>query len=206
MTSVASLSHNWQAASVALREPQTENGLTLLNTGHPCDALISLVVPNPYWAEKDLRDLAKFGQMQAYVVTESVALAIGSKPGPVEGFCQVALLKKPVSLSYETFLQRWLGDHTQVAIETQSTFGYRQNIVAFSLPLAAQGQSPWPIMDAIVEENFPANALGNAEVFFDAVGDAQQLLRNQDRMNESCQRFIDFENFDCVPMSQTILK
>jgi len=50
---------------------------------------------------------------------------------------QVVLLRKPPRLSHEQWLEIWLGSHTQVAIDTQSTFGYRQNVIVRPLTFAA---------------------------------------------------------------------
>ena len=49
------------------------------------------------------------------------------------GFANVALLRRPDDLDEETWLPRWHVDHTPVAIETQSTFGYTQNAVVRAL-------------------------------------------------------------------------
>jgi hypothetical protein len=80
----------------------------------------------------------------------------------------------------------WLGQHTAVAVETQRTLFYNQNVVVRAL---TEDAPPW---DAIVEERFPAAALQSREVYFDAVGDPARLEANMARMAESCGRFIDF--------------
>ena len=73
-------------------------------------------------------------QLAAYLVTESVPL-----PAPLElgsrttGLANVALLRRPAELDQASWLQRWQHDHTPVAIETQSTFGYTQNAVVRAL-------------------------------------------------------------------------
>ena len=200
-----SLSVSWKRASVTLRDHSNEGGLTLINTGHPCDSLISFVTNDLSKSSHTIQSFAELGATQSYVASQSEPLEVTSKVDRVDGFCQVAFIKRPKDLSRTEFLSCWLEQHTQIAINTQSTFGYRQNIINFALPLSA-GELEWPLMDAIVEENFPAAALDNAEVFFDAVDDPERLQLNQSKMNDSCQQFIDFQNFDCVPMSQFILK
>ena len=47
----------------------------------------------------------------------------------VHGFCQVAFLQRPERLMKEEWLSIWQQSHTQVAIKTQSTFAYRQNLI-----------------------------------------------------------------------------
>ena len=58
----------------------------------------------------------------------------------------------PTDLDVETWFTRWHVDHTPVAIETQSTFGYTQNAVVRALTPDAPG------IAAIVEELFPIEA------------------------------------------------
>lgn len=143
-------------------------------------------------------------RMAGYLVTESEPIvntkhvvAVGQR---TPGMSQVVLLQKPPRLDYEHWLEIWLGSHTQVAIETQSTFGYRQNVVVRRLTYAA------PPYDAIVEENFPEAAMTDRMVFYDSVGDKEKFKERLQRMVESCQRFIDFNKMDCTPTSEYIMK
>ncbi len=143
-------------------------------------------------------------RLAGYLVTESEpivntrhAVADGQR---TPGMCQVAILKKPPRLSYEHWLEIWLGSHTQIAIDTQSTFGYRQNVIVRPLTYAA------PPYDAIVEESFPAEAMTDQAVFYDAVGDDAKRRQNRKAMNESCTRFIDFDKIDVVPMSEYVMR
>ena len=85
---------------------------------------------------------------------------------------------------------------TPVAIETQSTFEYRQNVVVRAL---TPGARPY---DAIVEECFPPQAMDNPQAFFDAVGDEQKFQRNLDRMMASVGRFLDLGTIDVLATSQ----
>jgi hypothetical protein len=142
--------------------------------------------------------------MAGYLVTESEPIvntkhvvAVGQR---TPGMSQVVFLQKPPRLSYEHWLEIWLGSHTQVAIETQSTFGYRQNVIVRRLTYAA------PPYDAIIEENFPEGAMTDRMVFYDSVGDKEKLKERLQRMVESCQRFIDFDKMDCTPTSEYIMK
>jgi len=83
-------------------------------------------------------------------------------------------------------LDIWLNSHTTVAVETQSTTTYTQNIITRALSPAA------PVWDAIVEETFPHAALADRHIYFATGGDAQILTHHETRMAESCARFIDF--------------
>lgn len=140
----------------------------------------------------------------AYLVTESqpiVNTRYPPKPGErTEGFAQVALLQRPPRLSYEHWLEIWLGSHTQVAIETQDTFLYVQNVVTRALTFDA------PRYDAIVEEGFPPAAFGNPHAFYGAAGDEEKFLRHRTIMRDSSKRFIDLNRLDVVQTSQYVIK
>ena len=147
---------------------------------------------------------ASVARMAGYLVTESEPIVNTRHVVPdgrrTPGMCQVVALGKPPRLSYEHWLEIWLGSHTQVAIDTQSTFGYRQNVIVRPLTYAA------PPCDAIIEEHFPAEAMTDQSVFYDAVGDDAKRKANRKAMNESCARFIDFDKIDVLPMSDYIVK
>ncbi|NND83307.1 MAG: hypothetical protein HKN50_12840 [Gammaproteobacteria bacterium] len=175
-------------------------------TEHPADAVLSLWSDNPYQLQAILNAASELGDCQAYSVVEYTAIACALNPGRIEGMCQMAFIRKPAPQPRPEWLAAWLGDHTQIAIDTQANFGYRQNVVAVALPLKQSKQPPWPLMDAIVEENFPAIAMTSREAFFDAIDDPEKFEQHQQAMMQSCARFIDFEAFDCVPMSQYIVK
>ena len=63
-----------------------------------------------------------------YLVTESVPIVNTTQTAPVgertPGINTIAFLEKPDSMTYEAWLNQWQGHHTQVAIDTQSTFLY----------------------------------------------------------------------------------
>ena len=59
---------------------------------------------------------------------------------------------------------------------------------------------------AIIEENFPEAAIHSRIAFYDA-GEDKDLYKAREReMAESCARFIDFDNMDCLPMSEYIMQ
>jgi EthD domain len=140
-------------------------------------------------------------RVAAYLVTESVPLhrpraEIGQR---TPGLANVALLRRPDRLDRATWLTRWQRDHTSVAIETQSTFGYTQNVVVRALTPDA------PVLAGIVEELFPAEAITDLRAFFGAADDADLQHRMQ-RMIDSTSAFGANENVDTVPTSRYILK
>lgn len=139
-----------------------------------------------------------------YLVTESEPLGNQRPPaGPgarTDGFTQVAFLQRPARLERAAWLARWHDHHTEVALSTQSTFAYRQNLVVDALHDDA------PPVDAIVEESFPIEALTDWYVFYDAVGDDARFSANVEAMLASITTFLDFESgVDVLPTSQYVL-
>jgi hypothetical protein len=169
--------------------------------GQPPEALISFWLDSAQrreTAETLLRQNSE--RMSGYLVTESEPLRntrhhthAGER---TPGMNQVVLLRKPDRLTREQWLDVWLNSHTHVAIETQATFGYRQNIVVHALTPNALP------LDAIVEENFPPEAMTSGHAFYNAVGNDALYKENQKKMFASVQRFIDFDQLDCLPMSE----
>lgn len=146
--------------------------------------------------------VARYGQ---YLVCEAEPLVNQqrhpSAPGErVYGMCQVVLMAPPAELDREDWLALWKDSHTQVAIDTQSTFGYRQNLV-----VRASGEHCIPC-HAIVEENFPPEAMDDDHAFYATGGDETVLARHRAAMMESCARFIDLARIDVIPMSEYLIK
>ncbi len=115
------------------------------------------------------------------------------------GFCQVVFLARPERLTEQEWLSIWQGSHTQVAIDTQSTFSYRQNVIVRSLSADAT------VLHAMIEENFPPEAMTSDQAFYGVTND-EGLKKNLDAMVNSCTRFIDFDKIDVIPMSEYVLK
>ena len=181
--------------------------LRIVTSSHPADAVLSVWVDSAVEALRRPFDavVAEAGERwAAYLVTESVPLPntrFVAAPGQrTEGLAQMAFLARPAGLTYDEWLDRWLNGHTRVAIETQDTFGYVQNVVTRVL---TPGAPPWA---AIVEELFPAAAMSDPHAFYDAVGDDERLRRHQAAMIESTQRFLDFSAIDVIPTSQHVAR
>ena len=182
-------------------------GLRQTNTRPQMDAVVQLWVDSAIDMFRRPLDMIleqAAERIAGYLVTESQPIRNTlhpPKPGErTEGWSQVVFLTRPPRLQHAAWLDNWHRLHTPVAIETQSNFEYTQNVVARPLTYAA------PPYDAIVEECFPAAAMTDPHVFFDAVDDEGRYRKNLGLMMESCARFIDFERIDVIPTSQFIVK
>lgn len=149
-----------------------------------------------------LADADEVDSVAGYLVTESVPLADG-RPVPAgertPGFANIALLRRPADLAPDEWRTRWQGHHTRVAIETQSTFGYTQNLVVRAVTPDA------PAIDAIVEELFPIEALADLHAFFDTGGDDDELGRRLTAMTTSTAAFGADRDLDVIPTSRYVL-
>jgi len=152
-----------------------------------------------FWRHADAL-LAQFsGRRAAFAVAESVILPMSRPVASGErtpGALQIAAFAGQSHLSRAEFLRAWLEDHTAVAVETQSTTSYTQNLI--TRPLSA-GAPAW---DAIVEESFPLSALSDPHIYFATGGSEELLNRNEQRMADSCQRFIDFATLKLIMASE----
>jgi hypothetical protein len=168
---------------------------------HP-DALVSVWVDSanaPLRAPYDdvVREVE--ADFVAYLVTESAPLPGDQVGGRRPGYTQVSLLQRPARIDEPAWLEHWHGQHTQVAIDTQSTTRYVQNYVVRALTPGA------PPCTAVVEETFPVEAMTDPAVFFDAVGDEARQKANGDALMESVMAFLDFDLIDVVPTSEYAL-
>lgn len=149
-----------------------------------------------------LVDPEEVDSVAGYLVTESVPLPDGRPVAAGErtpGFANIALLRRPAELSPATWRERWQGHHTRVAIDTQSTFGYTQNLVVRPVTPDA------PAIDAIVEELFPIEALADLHAFFDTGGDDEELGRRLAAMTTSTAAFGADRDLDVIPTSRYLL-
>jgi len=115
--------------------------------------------------------------------------------GRIAGSMQFCSFRKIGSLSHDAFMRIWREDHTQVAIDCQSTFGYRQHEVLEWL----RGELN---ADAIVEEHFPLTALSDPTEMFGAIGDPAAMQSNLKHIIDSCDRFIDKQTVNVIHMSE----
>jgi hypothetical protein len=190
--------------SVNVRDSAVAHSLMTLTTlDPPVAAMVSLWTQQCYGEQTTaaLNLLAdECEQLAAYLVTESVPLPAPPELGSrTTGLANIALLRRPVGMDQTTWLNRWQLNHTSVAIETQSTFGYTQNWVVRTLTPDAPG------IAGIVEELFPAEAVTDLKAFFGAADDSD-LQDRLGRMVASTAAFGANENIDTVPTSRYVLK
>jgi EthD domain len=191
--------------SVNVRDSAVRHSLMTLTTlDPPVGAVISL------WTQQCYGDqissalgllAAECDQLAAYLVTESIPLLAPAVESGTRtpGLANVALLRRPANLDRQTWLKRWQGDHTSVAIETQSTFGYTQNCVVRPLTEGAPG------IAGIVEELFPIEAATDIKAFFGAADD-DDLASRVSQMVASTTAFGANENIDTVPTSRYVFR
>ena len=178
-----------------------------LGTPHgipPSPDVLQLAAMVSYWApaageqgiHHDLLPGLGGARWYGYLVAE--ALRLGGPPAPpggerCTGFTQVVPLTVPAGMSWAEWRRRWQGSHTDVAIETQSSFRYVQNVVVRPLDERA------PAFAAVVEESFPIAAAHDTAVFYDAEDDPERLERHSALMMKSCATFMD----GAVPIAWT---
>jgi hypothetical protein len=191
--------------AITVRDDAVRKSLMTLTTLEP--PVVGFVT---LWTQQSYGDqvraaLARLDQecddVAAYLVTESVPLPPPETvPGErTPGLANVALIRRPDDLDEETWRKRWHIDHTPVAIETQSTFGYTQNQVVYPLTPGA------PRINAIVEELFPLEAISDLHAFFGAADD-NDLRDRMERMVASTEAFGANRDVDAVPTSRYVFR
>jgi len=191
--------------SINVRDGVVRHSLMTLTTLDPPVAAVVSLWTQQCYGDQMAAALDLLAQecelLGAYLVTESVPMAAPAVQSGTRtpGLANIALLRRPAALDQETWLARWQRDHTPVAIETQSTFGYTQNWVVRTLTAAAPG------IAGIVEELFPAEAITDLKAFFGAADDGD-LQNRLSRMVASTTAFGANENIDTVPTSRYVFK
>ncbi|VVN96859.1 EthD domain-containing protein [Pseudomonas fluorescens] len=179
----------------------------ITNSAVPLDGLLSLWLDSAaQWPSIKALVTPLTSRLEAYLVLESEPYPEERKARVAQyqvpvgertpGMNQVALLHKPDRMSYEHWYDTWRNGHGPNAYPLQSIFGYRQNTVVRALTFGA------PVLHAIVEENFPPEAIGNPQGFFAALGDPDKCAQRQQAMYESTSKFIDFQKLDCILTSE----
>lgn len=140
------------------------------------------------------------GRVVGWEVEEREPLVPPAIPDGVrlDGLAQVALLRRPASLPYAEWQAHWQGPHTQIAIETQATFGYVQNRVLGKLTEDTPG------VDAVVEELFPTAGLHDIHAFYGSGGDQAELDRRLTRLMASVATMGADRDLDVVPTSRYV--
>lgn len=182
-------------------EEVSHGGTPFRQSDPPIRACVSFWLEDA--ADREAAEAALSSQVPriaGYLVLESRPLVHRLEKGQrSEGMKQITCIARRPDISQETFIDVWHGDHREVATETQSTFGYVRNEIFRSLTPDAPSQ--WT---AFVEESFPMGALEDPKVFYAAKTD-EELKRNQQRMMQSCARFLDLEPMEVTYVSEYYL-
>jgi hypothetical protein len=117
----------------------------------------------------------------------------------LDALANIAVLKRPDDLDRDEWLHRWLVDHTPVAIATQASFGYVQNVVTRQVTETAPRQ-----VDALVEELFPSEGMVDMHAFYGSGGDDAELDARLTRLMESVSRIGFDRDIDLVPGSRYV--
>ena len=144
-------------------DPVRESLLTLTTLNPPAAAVVSMWTQQ-YYGEPTQAAIAllqaESDAAAAYLVTESVPMP-PPDPGAGQrtpGLANIALLRRPAELDPADWLRRWHLDHTRVAIDTQGTFGYTQNVVVRALTDGAPIVVPEPTAEASAPASFARRA------------------------------------------------
>ncbi len=140
------------------------------------------------------------GRLAAWEIDERVPLAPPELPNGerLDGLAQVAFLRRPDDLPYDDWLAHWQGAHTQIAMETQATFGYVQNRVTAALTEDA------PPIAAIVEELCPPEAMQDIHAFYGSWGSDEELGRRMTVLMESVAKMGADHDLDVVATSRYV--
>ncbi len=194
-----------EGLTINVRDEDVRDSLMTLTTLDPPVVAVVALWSRQSYGDAVGRAVSLLGDecdaVAAYLVTESVPLPPPETvPGQrTAGLANVALLRRPDDLDEPTWLHRWQIDHTPVAIATQATFGYVQNAVVRALTADA------PVIDAIVEELFPIEAVSDLHAFFGAADD-DDLRDRMDKMVVSTSAFGANRNIDTVPTSRYVFR
>jgi hypothetical protein len=157
------------------------------------------------WADDDAevtKSLAEVtGRLAGWEVDERLPIppphsANGAR---IDALANVAVLQRPSDLDREEWLHRWLVDHTPIAIATQATFGYVQNVV--TRPVT---DDPPRQVDALVEELFPSAGMTDMHAFYGSGGDDAELRDRLTRLMASVARIGFDHDIDLVPGSRYV--
>ena len=173
--------------TVFASDAEVSAGTPIRQTDPPIRAMVS------FWLE----DAADRGPSEAALAARAQGIAgylvVESKPmvhdlvvgARTPGMKQISCITKRADISQEEYIRIWHGDHRQVAIDTQSTFGYVRNEIF--RPLTEGAPDQW---DAFVEESFPIEALTSKLAFYDSTTQ-EEYEKNFKIMMDSCGRFLD---------------
>ncbi len=174
------------------------SGAMRIPTGEPIAAVVSLWDADPMVAAAALEAVA--ARVAGWTVEERLPIEPPEQADGVrlEGLANLAVLRRPSELTPEEWLHRWRVDHTPIAIETQATFGYVQNLVLDAVTPDA------PYVSGIVEELFPSAGMHDMHAFYGSDGDDAELERRITRLMASVSRIGADRDLDLVPTSRYV--
>jgi len=108
------------------------------------------------------------------------------------GTLQLCCFQRRAGLTSAQLQQYWLEEHTDIALNTQNTLGYRQNLVTSS------GE---PHFDGIVEEYFPPEASQSMSAFFADGDNEARMWEHIEQLTKSSERFLDLDRSEVVHLS-----
>jgi hypothetical protein len=170
-------------------------------TGAPIGAIIST------WSDNDVSPAVTAALTEAasglagWEVDERLPIPPPDSPHGtrMDTLANVAVLRRPAELAREEWLHRWLVDHTPIAISTQATFGYVQNVV-----IRPVTESSPRVVDALVEELFPSAGMVDMHAFYGSGGDDAELNDRLTRLMDSVARIGFDHDIDLVPSSRYV--
>ena len=121
-------------------------------------------------------------------------LAVGETFG---GTMQLCCFQRKANLSDATLRSRWFEQHTDIAIETQQTLGYRQNLVL---------DCGEPFFDGIVEEYFSEAAATDMTAFFADGHDETRMWQHIEALTKSSESFLDLNKSEVIHLTDTRLR
>jgi len=157
------------------------------------------------WADDDVEVTSLLSEvtdrLAGWEVDERLPIPPPDTPDGVrlDGLANVAVLQRPDDLDRDEWLHRWLVDHTPIAIATQATFGYVQNVVTRQVTADAPRR-----VDALVEELFPSAGMVDMHAFYGSGGDDAELHDRLTRLMASVGRIGFDHDIDLVPGSRYV--
>ncbi len=177
-------------------------GALRFGTGDPVAAVTSVWGPAPQEAARVLAEqVGPRGRTAGWLVDERrrVDPAETYDGARADALANTAVLRRPAELDEETWLHRWLVEHTPIAIRTQATTAYLQHRCLAPLP----GTHPDPPrVDALVEELFPMAGITDVHAFYGSGGDDAELSRRMSELMASVSRIGADRDLDLVPGSR----
>ena len=143
-------------------------------------------------------DVAKLWGAEVHWCKSTTPLTPPMRSGETfSGTIQLCCFERREGLSDEALEHIWFTEHVQVAIDTQNTLGYRQNLVLCS------SHEP---LDGIVEEHFPIEAANSLTAFFANGDDEAKMMSNIHVLTESSERVLDLERSSVIHMTEHRLR